>query len=395
VTWDRDTIVEMLSMDPRCLSGSEARLLRILGAQRHQLNFALLEGHSRTWIRNECSALSLRDTLEAFVIAQHCRRENRNDLACYTCLMLVRSLWATVHAQNPVPEALETAIAVGRKLFRNYAVEIWHACSSGLRDSDAVVQEDLTPAALVTYPIRCLAIVEILAMLALLGPPNSPESNEVAEYLTAFVAANPGAAHPISDRWGISVACCALVMSRHGKAQAARAYIRSVVKWVADHYDYGNPGLAGPYSRPEEEVAFVLGPPFEHTDLRRRSESYIATQLLDLCSVLEDPELFEEGRNEFLAVDITLPVLEVEDSRAMYCVNSDGQPFECNMPYEEYWRPLGGWKVAPHHKRGPDLYYPESKGGIWDQAAISCVVRDRHFVKSWRRLVEHCQTGDA
>lgn len=96
--------------------------------------------------------------------------------------------------------------------------------------------------------------------------------------------------------------------------------------------------------------------------------------------------MFNLARSEFLAVDIHLPVLEVDDSLAQYSISSNGQSYEPNMPYEEYWNPSEGWKVAPHHKRGPDFYYPELTGATWDQLAISSVVRDRHFVKSWRRL---------
>jgi hypothetical protein len=121
--------------------------------------------------------------------------------------------------------------------------------------------------------------------------------------------------------------------------------------------------------------------------LIRRSESYCATQVLDLCSVFEEQELFDLARNEFLAVEICPPVLEVDDTLAQYCLNSELQRFEANMPYEEFWRPLDSWKVAPHHKRGPNLFYPESVGDAWDQIAIACVVRDRHFVQSWRRLL--------
>src|SRR5712664_3622786 len=69
LTWDRDTIVEMLAVDPSSLSGSPAALLQILGSQRKLLNFAVLEKHSRTWIQSECSTESLRIVLEAAVIA--------------------------------------------------------------------------------------------------------------------------------------------------------------------------------------------------------------------------------------------------------------------------------------------------------------------------------------
>jgi hypothetical protein len=91
LTWDRDTIIEMLASHPSCLSGSSNSLLHVLGAQMNLLNFSMLERYSRIWIRNECTAQSLRDVLETAVIAQHCRTNGRIDLACYTALMLVRS----------------------------------------------------------------------------------------------------------------------------------------------------------------------------------------------------------------------------------------------------------------------------------------------------------------
>jgi hypothetical protein len=388
LTWDRDTIIEMLAVDPRSLSGSSPTLLHILGSQRDLLTFSALEKYSRTWVRNECTVLSLRDALEAAVIAQHCRLETRVDLACYTALMLVRSLWATTHGRAPLPELANVAIVAGKGLFRHYATELWRACSGEYLDPDTMVREDRTPAAFVTYPVRCLTVVEILAMLGLLEQQRNPDlSAQLADYLSKFVVANVGAAHPISDRWGISLACCALQLSLHGKTEVLRSYLRSAIKWVADHYDDGNFGLAGPYSEPDEETARLLGSPFEHIHLSRRSESYTATQILDLCSVLEDEELFDLARNEFLAVNICLPVLEVDDDPAQYSINSSGQRYEPNMPYEEHWCPFEGWKVAPHHKRGPECAYPESMGETWDQVAISCVVRDRHFVNGWRRLV--------
>ncbi len=78
---DRETLVEMLATDPRSLSGSPASLLQILGSQNENLCFSGLEEHSRGWIKSASVMLNLRDSLEAAVIANHCRRENRIDLA--------------------------------------------------------------------------------------------------------------------------------------------------------------------------------------------------------------------------------------------------------------------------------------------------------------------------
>jgi hypothetical protein len=57
------------------------------------------------------------------------------------------------------------------------------------------------------------------------------------------------------------------------------------------------------------------------------------------------------------------------------------------MPFEECWQPVDGWKNSPHHRRGVDTFYPERVAPEWNQLAISCVLRDRYFVKGWRRLL--------
>jgi len=388
LTWDRDTIVEMLAVDPRTLSGSSAYLLQILGSERRALNFEMLEKYSRGWIRVSVSTLSLRDVLEAAVVAQHCRLENRLDLACYTTLMLIRSLWATIHGQRPLPELGQILIRSGKSLFRHYAMELWNSCSSSYLNLDELLQEEIAPGAFASYPTRCLEISEIFAMLGLLERHASPElSAAIGDYLSKFIVVNAGAAHPISDRWGTSISCCVILLSSQGRTNSVKSYLTATIKWVADHYDDGNCGLSGAHANPEAEITRLLGPPFEHIELERRSESYIATQILDLCAAMEDGELFELGRNEFLAVDICLPVVEVDDDLGQYSLDLTGYRLELNMPYEESWHPVDAWKVAPHHKRGPLIYYPESVEDAWDQLVISCVVRDRHFVQTWRRLL--------
>ena len=80
-------------------------------------------------------------------------------------------------------------------------------------------------------------------------------------------------------------------------------------------------------------------------------------------------------------------VIEMGDDQGQYCLHTGEHRFEPNMPFAEYWKGAGGWKNAPHHHRGADIYYPEKVGSPWDQLALSCVLRDRHFEKSWRRIL--------
>jgi hypothetical protein len=384
LVWDRDTLIEMLAVDPASLTGSSNSLWRIVGSEGHLLTFEVLEQHSRGWIRSSCGSSNLKDCLEAAVIANHCRLQNRIDLACYTALMLIRSTWATAHGRDPLPDAAAIAIDTGKALFRHYAKHLRDACLDHYLDSDSMIREDPTPSGFATYPVRCLTVLEILSMLALLEP--SEEQSALVTYLADFVCVNAGASHPISDRWGVSFVPALLLFHVHGRDEALRLFLRSATKWVADRYDRGDLGLAGPYASPEEEVDYLLGSPFEHVAPQRRRASYLATVILDICCVLEEQELYNLARNEFLSVGICLPVLEVDDTVAQYSLQTTGQRYEPNMLYEDHWNPSDGWKNAPHHRRQENCFYPELAGQAWDQLAISCVVRDRHFVHGWRRV---------
>ena len=390
LVWDRDTLVEMLATDPRSLSGSPVSLLQALGSRGEHLSFSELEKHSRGWIRSACSTLNLRDSLEAAVIANHCRRQNRIDLASWTALLLLRSTLATAHGQTPLPDSADVALSAARSMFEEYAGQLWASCQGKFLNPDEIIMADNNPAAYVTYPVRCATIIEILGLLGLLRADvrgDRAGAQEIAEYVRDFVGANVGAAHPISDRWGISLVPAILLLANLDDTQSLRSLIRATTKWIADRYDDGGLGLAGPHSTPKEEVEFLLGPPFEHVALTRRPESYSAAIVLDLTSVLEESELFDLARNEFLAVDIVLPVIEVGDDQGQYCLHAGEYHMEPNMPFEEHWRPVDGWKNSPHHRRGNETLYPERVGYEWDELSISCVLRDRYFVKGWRRLL--------
>ena len=133
---------------------------------------------------------------------------------------------------------------------------------------------------------------------------------------------------------------------------------------------------------------YLLGAPFEHVDVPRRLESYVSTIVLDLAALLEIGDIYELARNDFLAVRALPTVLEVIDSPGQYLVAADDIRFEPNMPYKNRWEPEDGWKVAPHHVRGPASLYLERQGRIWDQLATTSVLRDRHFVKSLRGFIK-------
>ena len=273
-------------------------------------------------------------------------------------------------------------------MFRQYATDLVELCTEEALDPAKLIVGHREFSALVTYPVRCAKLIEIGGLLGLLeGEDNSDKREKIAELLARFCDANPGAAHPVSDRWAISLVAPVLLLWRTGHRDTVRELLRSVIKWVGDRYESSGVGLAHPYATPEEEIAQLLGSFVPSRS--RRSESYVSSVVLDLCALLEIGDLYEIAHNDFTAVWALPSVLEVADSKGQYVVSSDDARYEANMPYRDRWQPTNGWQVAPHHNRGPTDRYLDRIGRTWDLFACVSVLRDRHFVQSLRRFAQN------
>ena len=327
--------------------------------------------------------------LEAAVIANRLRKNERLDLACFIGLCLIRAAWSRAHGIEPAGDEATFTADTGRQLFHLYASDLVGRCSNDLFEPLNMVRQHYPMAAHVTYPVRCLRLLEILGLLGLLESETADAPRQTLEnFLATFVATNPGTAHPISDRWAVSLIPPVLILGRAGKTQSVQCLLENVIKWVADRYDFDGRGLAGPDSSPSEELDYLLGDPFEHVEVGRRSESYIATVVLDLAAILQMGNLFDVARNEFLAVGAHLPLIEVPDTQGQYIIGGDGACFTPDMEFASSWQPIDGWKVAPHHTRETKAYYLERIGRWWDLLAISAVVRDRHFLGACRHYLD-------
>ena len=74
---------------------------------------------------------------------------------------------------------------------------------------------------------------------------------------------HPGASHPISDRWAVSLVPALACLIRGGESAAAKQILRNLTKWIGDRYEDGNLGLAPYDSTPESEVQYLLSSYFE------------------------------------------------------------------------------------------------------------------------------------
>jgi hypothetical protein len=300
----------------------------------------------------------------------------------------MRATWARAHSNDTVDLIAISTADAAEQMFPQYGWDLYNRCGEDMLDPVNFLRNHGSLASHVTYPILCLRTVELLGLLYLLDAPEDRlRKDELGKFVVSFIKTNPGVAHPISDRWAVSLIPAALTAAQRGEPQSIRDLLQNVAKWVADRYDSNGLGLSTVGSDPREEVDYLLGDPFEHVQISRRTESYLATVVLDLAAILGLGDLFKTARNEFLAVELVPTVIESPDTTAQYMSQSGELSFTPSVEYFESWQPEDGWKVAPHHERARSDYYLQRMGRYWDHLALSSVLRDRHFLETCRHFL--------
>lgn len=278
-SWDKQDLIERITTDPEVLlaSDSQGPFLTLIGQiDQGKAVESDIERYSRRWLTSPKTLFQL--MIEAAVIAQRLRRAERLDLSCLAVRTLLRAAWMRSHAKDPVdPTGVFTADGAA-EMFRHYAWQLLDRCGDDMLDPVKFLRGHGSPASHVTYPVFCLRVIEILGLLYLREEPEACSGREeLGKFIVAFIGSNPGAAHPISDRWAVSSIPPVLTAAQRGEVQTIRNLLLKTTKWVADRYESNALGLAPTDSSPEEERDRLLGDPFEHVQIDRRAQSYIAT----------------------------------------------------------------------------------------------------------------------
>jgi hypothetical protein len=382
--WDQDDLVSMLTASPDAVLAyrDEAALLRILGEiGQNEVDEGKLEQFSRRWIAAVEERPDPVVVIEAGLLANRLRRQERLDLACMISLALLRAgCWGVHHREDDDFDISDDA----RRMFRAYASELFERCTAQHLRPVPFVNFHSEFGFWVTYSVRCARLVEILGLFALSGPVDEEENARVAEYVRQFIASQPGVAHPLSDKWATSLIPAALLLGRGHPRDLARL-LREVTRWIANHYDDDEPGLATVTSMPSEEIDYLMSI-FEHVTVRPRRESYLATVILDLASVCELSQTYDEARNEFAAVDALPEIVHTVDTADQYLRDGRDLQAEINIPYVDEWEQAEGWMTAPHHHVTADTFFLHRAGRTWDLIALQSVLRDRHFVGAMRAV---------
>lgn len=383
--WDRDTLVGKFSgnADAALRTSVDGQLLGMLGAiDDTSVEIDAVEIFSRRWLSWEPSRMLGAGIIEAAIVCERLRATERLDLASHLALCAVRAGWVAAQGSSVAAEA-------GGALFDTYSRLLWAECDERLLRDKAVVGYSGF-SAWVTYQVRCLRLAEIVSLLALRVRDDEPQlTAEIAEWIAKFVETQPGLCRPLGDRYAVSIIPIVLLLARRDRDTAA-AVLRATACWVCDRYERANLGLGDVDATPTEELARILGAPFQHVPLQRRQTSQAAGVLLDLAALLELNSDYADIRNDTLAVGLCPSILVPGDGTDWLSRTGLKNRWDFNAAYaDELTRTA---PVAPHLGLSEEAP-PIPRERWWDGLAVAAAVRDRHFPRVIRDCVDAGRRG--
>ena len=383
--WDGERLIALVKNHLATALGERAHgpILSLLGSiDEGTVDLPAVELHSRRWIPEPGTAVAPTEILEASLIANRLKQAERLDLACVCALGLLRAqLCALADAVRPTDEEAAALDAAGR-FFVGYATALWERCDESLLEPRALIQSDPGGGFWATYPVRCLRLAEILSLLALWQRRAGHDAAPVTDFVSGFTAGHPGCAHPISDRHAVSLLAPAVLLAEHD--DLLTIWLRDTIRWTADRYEGESLGLASIEASPEDEIEYLLGD-LEHVTQPRRRHSLIAGVVLDLAAVLELPDVYDDARHEFQAVEVAADVRHPPDGTAAWRRDMQGLAQELNPPYKETFEEGDGWQLAPHHRHSAVGFV--APGRDWEALAVWSLLRDRWNTSTLRHLL--------
>lgn len=169
-----------------------------------------VERSTRLWIGESLN----RVTLASALVGNRLLETNRSDLAMTAAAGLLRTPAVHLHADEY--QSVSTTLAAGRRLYDVYASSLVDGLAELEDDPRDLVHAGDEILSGVTYPVRCSLAIQALGLLGLLRYEEGDDEGaaECVGRLERFIAAQPGAAHPISDVWAASLIPAATLLRR-------------------------------------------------------------------------------------------------------------------------------------------------------------------------------------
>lgn len=375
--WDIEDFLNCLCSDPALGLTADAVQVELIAISTAILNGEIseptLERFTRRWLEGGEERTRLNSAaIEASIVCNMLRKTRRLDLAALTALHLYRAAWQSISDGAPPVSAGMRVSALN--LFIAYAAELLAQTEPFLDDPNALARSVFEPLAVATYPVVCTRLMEVFSLLALAT--DGDLSARATKAVHLMCSDHSGCHRPPSDQFASSLVPAAVVLARSDPKLAIN-FLREVSKWLLDRHDPAHSGLGLAAIEEDEEVAIerLLGGALCSTRVQPRSQSYIATVVIDLAAALGAEELYEALRSNFSALRIAPTTTAAHEAEAEWRRGGAGVHVHPRVDYAP-------WSGEPpdHHSYTPPV-------PPLDAVLLSAVCRSRHYVSSISSLL--------
>lgn len=357
-----------------------------------------IEGHSNSWIEEPQDSITrvLIAAIEAESIAAKCLAKELRHEALKAHLGLLRAVMHALFIEGS-PERIEQLKQLNQlaleslwRFARIYFTELrrdWVASGKNLLkviDGAALI---------VTYPVLCSRTIELAGMLYFLEEKRR-KKGEMADFLEEFVSTEPGSGHPISDRYAVSLIPAVLALWHSGRCDPARDLIQRATVWLCDRQEKGS-GLARLEATAYDEVATLIGYPFQAIGVGKRPSSFLATVLCDLSAFVGDPQLYEDVVHDIKAVEIVPQYWQPHDTAGQFSIGADDViQYPTGLDYKDEHTPFEARQFATHIRNEPERFRLTSSVNPVSYLGLMLLLRDRYFPTLWPLLASDGSSQD-
>jgi hypothetical protein len=339
-----------------------------------------IETYSRQWSNKDAhyDRHLLLSAIESEVLAEQCVRQDLVYEAVQFHLARLRLLCEFTYSEagEGLHEPWDEAI---QRLYELCASYVDRIRSVWIIEQD-MVKTWFGDVYMTTYPVQCARIME-LASLAYFLSSRKQDSERHAEFVREFVRMELGCAHPISDRYTVSIVLATLVLIDTNHSDEAAHFIERTTVWLCDRYQDGM-GLAGVEADAQSETNALLGSPFDFIDVPRRHDSFLATALMDLAAFLGEPDLYADIVNDVKAVRIYAEYWQPRDTKGACRFEGDDVLHYPSVAFADALAANGGSYAEHLAEESASFRFVQVFGPV-SAVMIAALLRDRYFPKLW------------
>jgi hypothetical protein len=393
IFWGRENLIDlfeqygltsMLQVSPDGLISYANFFLIYANGLRGKLSHQEIELYSRQWLAEGLQERQLfRSAIEAELISHQCLVNGHYFEAIFSIMAMLRTALASVYpngGNDNLTEMYRGGIKRLKGLCLTYVEEVRRRWSEK-RDLLAITEES---ASIVTYPIQCSRVIEIICLLYFISDDLEFRS-DLASFLEDFIQTEPGCVHPVGDRYAVSIVLAVILLCNERHHVVARDVLRNTTIWLCDRKDLGA-GLASFEADEMAETATLVGFPFEAIDVKPSQDSFLASALCDLAAFLGDAELYRDIVNDIRASSIFPEYWQPSDSVSACRIDSKDIISYPNIEYNEEITPFLEYRYGDHIVHEPKTFLIAEELDSTVLVILMLFLRDRYFPTYWSQL---------